>query len=123
MIANMSNAIDQQIALSALNWEPRRMQRCKSKTKLMFKLLNNMGPTSLTDLYTFKSESTDCEFRGIKRTLCLPQPRTNSMKKSLAFNGPQVWNSLPNELKEINSLKTFQNKIASHIFKTNTDVI
>ena len=83
MIANMSNAIDQEIALSALNWEPLRIQRRKSKAKLMFKLLNNMGPTSLTDLFTFKSESTDYELRGIKRTLCLPQPRTNSMKKAL----------------------------------------
>ena len=102
----MSNAIDQEIALSALNWEPLRIQRRKSKAKLMFKLLNNMGPTSLTDLFTFKSESTDYELCGIKRTLCLPQPRTNSIKKSLAFNGPQLWNSLPNELKEINSRKT-----------------
>ena len=89
----------------------------------MFKLLNNMDPTSFTDLFTFKSESKDYELRGIKRTLCLPQPRTNSMKKSLAINGPQVWNLLVNELKEINSLKTFQNKISFHIFKTNTDVI
>ena len=81
----------------------------------MYKLLNDMGPAALTSLFTFKSDSTDYELRDGKR-LCLLQPRTNSMKKSLAFNGPQVWNSLSNELREITSPTIFQNKMASHIF-------
>ena len=76
----MSNDVDHKIALTALNWEPLSTQMYKRKAILMFKLLNNMRPTSLTSLFGFKSDSTH-ELRGIKTKLCLPKPRTNSMKK------------------------------------------
>ena len=89
----------------------------KSKAKLMFKLLNDMGPKSLADLFYFKNELTDYELRGVESALCLPQPRSNSMKKSLIFDGAHVWNSLPNKLRESNSLKAFENNIATNIFE------
>ncbi|XP_046851131.1 uncharacterized protein LOC124444556 [Xenia sp. Carnegie-2017] len=118
IIANMSNIVDHEIALRSLEWKPLDIERQKSKAKLMFKLLNNMGPKSLPYLVS-RANQLITNFVVLKKTLCLPQPRSNSMKKSLAFNGPQVWNSLPNELKEISSLATFQRKIASHFPKTN----
>ena len=73
-----------------------------------------MCPTSLASLFDFMNYSTYYELRGIKNTFCVPQPRTNSLKKCFAYNGAKVWNSLPNEIKESYSIKAFQNKIASH---------
>ena len=49
---------------------------------MMYKLLNNMGPQSLTNLFTYKGEITSYNLRNISSTLCLPQPRTNYLKKS-----------------------------------------
>ena len=49
----------------------------------MYKLLNNMGPQSLTNLFTYKGETTSYNLRNISGTLCLAQPRTNNLKKSL----------------------------------------
>lgn len=83
----------------------------------MFNLLNNMGPKSLTSLFSFKSESTDYQLCGVKRALSLPQARTNRMKKSLAFNGPLIWNSLSLELKESSSLMSFQNRVTAYFLK------
>ena len=34
------------------------LERKKAKAKMMFKILNNMGPRSLTDLFSYKSEKT-----------------------------------------------------------------
>lgn len=82
IITNMSNNVGHEIALNALNWEPLKIQRLKSKAKLMFKLLNDMGPKLLADLFYFKNEFTDYELRGVESAHCLPQPRTNSMKKA-----------------------------------------
>ena len=45
----MNNDTDRTIALGALGWEPLKVERIKTKAKLMFKLLNTMGPKSLAD--------------------------------------------------------------------------
>ena len=84
----------------------------------MFKWLNKMGPKSLTDLSVyFKSEMTNYKLRDVESTLCSPQPRTNSLKKSFMFDGAHIWNSFPTEIRESNSIMSFETKIAPHIFE------
>ena len=85
----------------------------------MFKVLNKMGPKSLTLLFTYKSEMSNYELRDISCTLCLPQPRTNNMKWSFIFDGAYIWNSLPKEIRESKSLSCFESKIATHIIDNN----
>ena len=34
--------------------------------------------------------------RSISSGVCLPQPRTNSMKNSFMYDGAKLWNSIPN---------------------------
>ena len=49
IILNVSNDVEHSIALRALGWEPLQMERKKAKAKIMCKLLNKMGPKSLTN--------------------------------------------------------------------------
>ena len=57
---NMNNDdTDQTIALGALGWEPLKVERIKTKAKLMFKLLNTMGPKSLADFLINKLKWSD----------------------------------------------------------------
>jgi hypothetical protein len=80
---NMSNDTDNSVALQALGWKTLKVERRKAKAKMMYKLLNNMGPQSLTNLFTYKSEMTSYNLRNVSiSTLCLPQPWTNNLKKS-----------------------------------------
>ena len=116
VIMSMSNDTDYSIALHALDWEPLKLMRKKAKAKLMYKILNKMGPESLANLFTYKSEVTSHKLRGISSGLCLPQPRTNNMKNSFMYDGAHIWNSIPSEIRECKSLSCFQNKIATHIF-------
>ena len=74
---------------------------------MMYKLLNNMGPQSLTNLFTYKSEMTSYNLRNVSSTLCLPQ--------SFMYDGSFLWNSIPKEIKESKSLPSFRTKIAAHI--------
>ena len=116
VIMNMSNDIDSSIALSALGWEPLNLIRKRAKAKLMYKTLNKMGPESLANLFTYKSEVTNHKLRGISSSLCLPQPRTNNMKNSFMYDGAHLWNSIPNDIRECKTFSCFQNRIATHIF-------
>ena len=113
---SMSNDIASSIALSNLGWEPLEMMRKGAKARLMYKTLHKMGPESLTKLFIKKSEVTNHKLRGISSGLCVPQPRTNNMKNSL-FDGAQLWNSIPNEIRECKTFACFQNGIATHIFQ------
>jgi hypothetical protein len=115
IIMNMSNDIDHSVALQALGWKPLKTERKKSKAKIMYKLLNKMGPKSLTNLFTYKSEVTNYKLRNISTSLCLPQPRTNNMKNSFMYDGAYLWNSIPKEIRESKSFSSFRKKIATHI--------
>ena len=115
ILMNMSNDVESTVALNALGWEPLEAERKKAKAELMFKLLNEMGPKSLSNLFNYKNEITDYELRDVSNSLCLPQPRTNSMKKSFMYDGATLWNSLAKEFRDIKSLGLFETKITSHI--------
>ena len=42
----MSNDTDHSVAMKALGWKTLKVERKKAKAKMMYKLLNNMGPQS-----------------------------------------------------------------------------
>ena len=115
IILNISNDVDYTIALRTLGWEPLQTERKKTKARMMYKLLNKMGPKSLTNLFSFKSEKTNYHLRDVSSGLYLPKPRTNSMKNSFMYDGANIWNSIPKEIRESKSLSSFRNKIAAHI--------
>ncbi len=64
----MSNDTDHSVALQALGWKTLKTERKKAKAKMMYKLLNNMGPQSLTNLLTYKGEMTSYNLRNISTT-------------------------------------------------------
>ena len=75
VIMNMTNDVDHSIALQVLGWKTLEVERKKAKAKMMYKLLDNMGPESLTNLFTYKDNMTNYNLRNISNSLCLPQPR------------------------------------------------
>ena len=104
IISSMSNDVDHSVALRVLGWEPLDMMRKKAKARMMYKTLNIIGPESLTKLFHCKNEMTKYNLRNISGNLCLPQPRTNSMKNGFMYDGAKLWNSIPNEIRESKSL-------------------
>ena len=115
IIMNMSNDVHQTVVLHALVWKTLEAERKKAKAKMMYKLLNNMGPQSLTKLFTYKDKVTSYNLRNISSNLCSPHPRTNNMKRSFMYGRAFRWNSIPREIKESKSLSFFRTKIATHI--------
>ena len=114
VIACVPNEVNQQTVLNILGWEPLKEQRVKAKAKIMFKTLNNMGPNCLKELFTFKKEILNRSLRNSSSTIRLPKPNTNNMKKSFMYDGASIWNSLPKNIRESNSLSSFKRKIATY---------
>ena len=49
--------------ITALGWETPAPQRSKSKAEQMYKVLNDLAPTDLSNLFMRKSNDTDYELR------------------------------------------------------------
>ena len=82
----------------------------------MFKVLNDLAPNAIVNLFMRKSDVTDHELRGSSTSLQMPLSRTENMKKSFSYDGAKLWNSLPADLRDSDSLQIFKNGIGAHNF-------
>ena len=73
IITNLSNDVDHTIALHELGWEPLKADRRKTKAKMMYKVLNKMGPTSLGNLFTYKDEVKRYNLRDVSSIVFICQ--------------------------------------------------
>ena len=80
-------------AINALGWEPLETRRAKSKVKQMYKVL-----------------------RGSSTSLQLPLPKNENLKKSFCYDGAKLWNSLPADMRDSDTLPTFINAIDAYNF-------
>ena len=54
----MSNDVSHTIASCTLGWKPLETERKKSKEKMMYKIINEMGPKSLSNLFSYTCEKS-----------------------------------------------------------------
>jgi hypothetical protein len=103
-------------AINALGWEPLETRRAKSKVKQMYKVLNDLAPSSLATLFVRKRNITEYDLRGSSTSLQLPLPKTENLKKSFCYDGAKLWNSLPADMRDSDTLPTFINAIDAYNF-------
>ena len=90
-----------------LNWRSLETQRKIQEATMVYKSIHGLAPDYLGSLFT-RNES-NYFLRNSENKLSVPLPRTNFLKNSFSYQGAVLWNSLPPELRQTDSLKTFQN--------------
>ena len=111
IITGASYLIRSNDVLDQLGWLNLAEQRQYQKAIMMFKIINGLTPSYLSDMFTRTSSLSDYGLRSSRMNFELPKNRTNYFKNSFAFTGAKVWNNLPNALKEEKSLDTFKSKL------------
>ena len=80
----------------------------------MFRCLHGLAPDGLAPEYLY-SNFTWCDsaydLRDSENKLNVPLPRTNYYRNSFSYNGATLWNSLPCDIRNIESLGVFKRKI------------
>ena len=76
---------------------------------MMFKSLNELAPMYLRDL--FNERSTNYDLRNSFCNLTLPRPRTDYLKRSFSDSSAFLWNSFPENFREIRSIGKFKERI------------
>ena len=92
-------------------------RRKKHKAIMMFKSLNEQAPVYLQNL--FHERSTDYDLRNSFHKLTLPRPRTNYLKRSFSYSGALLWNSLPENVREIKSIRKLRVHLPTYLLYGN----
>ena len=76
---------------------------------MVYKSFNGLTRDYLNSKFVDRSSvSNNYSLRGTKGKLAIPQPLTNYMKNSFSYSGAVLWNSLPIELQQADSLSEFR---------------
>ena len=104
--ANYDTSTD--ILFEKLGWIDLQSQREIAKGTLVYKALNGLTPDYLTQMFTERIRIAYYTLRDTGDKLALPQARTNYLKDSFSYSGAVLWNSLPNEVRQANTLSQFK---------------
>merc|ERR1712055_700183 len=97
-------------------------RRVLNGLSLLFKTLNGQGPDYLRDMFTLVSEVRDRNTRTFPGNIWIPNEHVSAIHlKSFKFYIPNIWNSLPEDIKNAKSLTTFKKKIKTSML--NNEVI
>ena len=113
LILGTDNRTSSNLVLGLLEWDRIDERRAKRKAIAMHKAYYNSAPESVVELFQTVESSTNYNLRGGGTRLVLPRPSIETFKKSFPFSGAKVWNSLPDVLRQTESLESFKNKLRS----------
>ena len=101
-------------AMRQLNWLPIKQQLVYKDTVMAYKCLNKLAPPYLCDKFVKRSELHSRQTRN-NNQLDIPQFRTASGQRTFYYRAVKIWNSLENELREIQSLRLFKRKLKTYL--------
>ena len=99
--------------LSKLRWRKLSSQREMQKAIMVIKSLNVLTPEYLSELFVNRSDVTEYVLRDSVNKLVVPLPHTNFLKNSFSYSGAVLWNSLPSDLRQAESLIDFSHPLNS----------
>lgn len=75
---------------------------------MVFKSLNGLAPEYMRSMFTERDTVASYSLRDTLHKLAIPKPRTDYLKNSFGYAGAALWNSLPVELRQANTLSSFK---------------
>ena len=87
------------------------------KCIFMFKVHRGLCAEYLLESFSHVNINTIYNLRSIDpNNFQIPKPNLEKYKKSIAYSGPLLWNSLPKMLKSMETLHNFKSLLRKHIF-------
>ena len=101
------------LLLNKLKWEKLSKRRQMQKALIMFNTIHKLAPKCLHQLFT--PRRSEYNLRNLEGKLALPKPHTNYLKRSFSYSGALLWNNLPQEMRDTDSIGLFKRKISNRI--------
>ena len=102
--------------LKSLHWLPVCFRIDFKVLLLVFKCLNGLGPSYLSDLLLSYQPSRTLRSSGTG-LLTIPKVRTKTHgEAAFSHYGPQLWNSLPQNIRTAETVDIFKRRLKTHFF-------
>ena len=105
---------DSQIKARRLVFTPTRYRRHYQLLVLVYKALNNLGPSNIREF--FKLTTVGYNLRGIETKLVLPNFNLEWVHKSFSYIVANLWNSLPVKIREVEGIDEFKKAVRDDMF-------
>ena len=92
-----------------LGWENLASQQQMQRATMVYKSLHGLAPVYLC--CKFERRETAYNLRDSENKLNVSLPRTNYYKNSFSYSGATLWNSLPRDIRQAESLGLFKRLI------------
>ena len=98
-----------------INWLPidDRFNQCASSK--VFKFFQEKCPSYMSEIF-YPSGTSRIGTRTSYLKLIQPLRRTSLGQRSLSYQGPVIWNKLPDSVKQSSSVNSFKHNLKSHYF-------
>ena len=104
-----------------LKWLPFNDRVTYFKCVFMYKCINGLSSQFYRDVFEFACNSHYFNTRyAANDNLITPKVHTEIFKHSLYYSSILLWNSLPVEIKQVQSLSIFKRKLKLHLFESQT---
>ena len=105
---NVENILESMKELKILTIYERLFLR---KSKFMFKVYKSETPLYINEMFNLRAvnENLPVLRSSVSSNFTTPRPNREIFKQSITYSGPIVWNSLPSELKNLDTVNSFHN--------------
>ena len=118
LLCSAGRQFDAAPLLVSLHWLPIKKMIKFKIVLLVYKCLNGIGPLYLSELLSFysNSESRQCLRSSSLDNLHVPRSSTKFGDRSFLVCAPKLWNSLPFNLRNSLSVKSFKKSLKTFLF-------
>uniref|UniRef100_A0A3Q3EBG2 Reverse transcriptase domain-containing protein n=1 Tax=Labrus bergylta TaxID=56723 RepID=A0A3Q3EBG2_9LABR len=103
--------------LQQLHWLPVKQRIIFKLLLYTFKAIHNLAPPYLSDLLHIATSARSLRSSSSSH-LTVPFARLSTMGgRVFSCSAPQLWNSLPPDIRNIDSLPIFKSRLKTHLFK------
>ena len=95
-----------------INWLSMNERRTLNGLSLLFKIVKGNAPDYLKDMFTLTSELSNIPTRTHPKNIWIPNHHVSAIhRKSFRFTIPRIWNGLPDNIKNCNTVNNFKKHI------------
>lgn len=109
ILLNLPRSIDYETALDLINMRTLEHRRYVQSLSVFFKSFKLNGPTYISDFFTLRE--TSYNLRNSKFKVRQPSYNTMYLHNSFSYIVSHLWNNLPVDIKETDSLAIFKKKL------------
>jgi len=100
-----------------LHWLPIKFRITFKVATLMYNIFHQRSPPYLKDLVAFSPSTNQRQLRSsTTRSAVVRRTRTQFGRRAFSVSGPDVWNSLPTDIRFTDSQPALRRALKTHLF-------